>query len=128
PLRPAPRSGSGPRSPASTSGPHITAATRGLSGDDSRRSVFGSVSEIESPVFHFLLISTYEPGLDATVTGLPFTFTTKPVPAQDGRRSANVNSLGVFIASFKFADSPSGKFVSIVRLTPADFHSAVDGA
>src|SRR5262249_38893930 len=97
------------------------------SGSPSIRNVFGRVNETESPVFHIRFSSTYEPGLAAVLTDLPLTLTSNPVPAQAGRRSANVNCFGFCKVSLNVALSPSGKSVFIAGFASASFHSAVEG-
>ena len=57
----------------------------------------------------------------------PFTLTRKPLPAQNGRRRANVNFFGEFRENFSIADSPTGKPVFISTLTPSASQFAVEG-
>src|SRR5262249_17191306 len=131
PPRPAPRAGSGPRSPASTSGPHMMATRRESFASGSRGSVLGITSSIGSPDFHARFSSTYAPGPgtdEEPATGDPLTLTMNPSPAHCGRRSATVNVFGAASVSVIFAVSPSGKVVSIASLTFSADHSAVDGA
>src|ERR1051325_8501857 len=116
---------SSPRSAASTSGPHINAARLRLSGNPSTRNVFGNDSDTVSPVLHVRFNSTYDPGAGKFATAFPFTDTTKPSPAHDGRRSKNVNVFGLRSGSFNVAASPSGNVVSIV--TVALCQLAVEG-
>ncbi len=81
-----------------------------------------------SPVLHVRFNSTYEPAFGRSFTAAPFTRTVKPSAAHEGRRSATANAFGADTVSFSAADSPSGKLVSISRVTPADAQFAVDGA
>src|SRR5262249_54444118 len=116
----------GPRSPANTRGPHITARRFGLSGSASLRSVLGIVSSTVSPAFHVRAIST-NPFAGATFVTSPFTFTANPSPAQNGRRSANVNFFDACGVTLTVALSPIGRSVVTSSFTPADFQSAIDG-
>ena len=113
---------------AKTSGPHFRATRCGLSGNGSACRFFGSLISTVSPVFHWRVISTYEPAPAKSVTGSPLTATVKPSPAHVGRRNISVNFFGDVTVTVSLADSPSGKSVSIESVTPADSHWAVEGA
>src|SRR5438105_4785655 len=58
----------------------------------------------------------------------PLTLTLNSSPAQTGRRRASVNFLDDSGVSLTVAVCPIGRSVATSTFTPADFHSAMEGA
>src|SRR6202011_2902054 len=99
-----------------------------LSAKASLRRVLGMTSSTVSPGFHVRAISTYEFAGTAVFNTLPLTLTLNPSPAQNGRRSASGKFCDDGGVTLTVAVCPMGRSVATSSFTPADSHSAVEGA